>query len=119
MIFFVFLLMGMKVRMGIFDHLREEIIANAFDLQFGVFMGMRMLDADGVGDQKPGGGSHQDQSHPKSWQRKRPENQEGENHPQKRSYGVIGARFCGAKLHLRFDVIIDAQPVSYEAKQHG
>jgi len=83
MIFFVFPLMGVKVRMGIFDHLRDEIVAPASDHQFGMGMGMRVLDADGVSYQKPGRSSHQDQSHPKSWQRKRPENQEGENHPKK------------------------------------
>jgi hypothetical protein len=58
MIFFVFLLMGMKVGMGVFDHLRNEIIPNTSDPHFGMFMEMGVLDADGVSYQKPAGSSH-------------------------------------------------------------
>lgn len=118
MIFFVFPLMGVKVRMGIFDHLRDEIVATVSDHQCGMGMGMRVLDANCVGYQKPGCSSYQDQSHPKSWQRKGLENQKGENHSQKWSHSIVGAGFCRAQLHLCLNIVIDAQPVSHETEQH-
>ena len=108
MIFFVIPLMCMKMGMVNLDQGRKTIINVASDIHCVMLMGMRMLDADRVGDQKPRCGSHQDQPHPKGWHGKHPEDQEGKDYPQKWSNGVVGAGFCGAKLILGFNVEIDA-----------
>ena len=108
MIFFVFPLVGVKVCVVVLDQGRNTIINIASVIYFAMLMEMGMLDADRVGDQKPGRGSHQDQPHPKGWHGKHPEDQEGKDYPQKWSNGIVGTGFCGAKLILGFNVEIDA-----------
>ncbi len=58
MIFFVFPLVGVKVCVVVLDHGRNTIINTASVIYFAMLMEMGMLDADRVGDQKPGRGSH-------------------------------------------------------------